>query len=137
MKAITLRQPWAWAIVYAGKDIENRSTNIAGGWRGPLAIHAGRTVDEEAMAVFRDTDGIPMPNLIDLLGVVMGVTTLDDNHAPHPDHGRCGFWAQPGTWHLRLGETRPLEHPVPARGALGLWRPDDVLGRRLAMELAR
>jgi len=25
MKAITIKQPWAWAIVFAGKDIENRS----------------------------------------------------------------------------------------------------------------
>lgn len=40
MKAITVRQPWAWAILYAGKNIENRSwrTHI----RGPIAIHAAK-----------------------------------------------------------------------------------------------
>jgi hypothetical protein len=27
VKALTIRQPWAWAVVYAGKDVENR------GWR--------------------------------------------------------------------------------------------------------
>jgi|SRR5579872_5573590 len=24
MKALSIRQPWAWAILYAGKDVENR-----------------------------------------------------------------------------------------------------------------
>ena len=24
MKALSIRQPWAWAILHAGKDIENR-----------------------------------------------------------------------------------------------------------------
>lgn len=42
MKAITLHAPWAWAICYLGKDIENRT------WKPPaeligqrIAIHAG------------------------------------------------------------------------------------------------
>jgi len=137
VRVITLRQPWAWAIVYAGKDVENRAANIAGAYRGPLAIHAGLTIDEDAMAVFRDTHGIPNPQALDLRGVVVGVTTLEDQHGPHFNYGRCGFWAQPDAWHLRLGETRPLVTPVPARGALGLWRPDALLGRRLVQELAR
>ena len=40
MKAITVRQPWAWAIMHGGKDIENRTRNIAGSYRGPVVIHA-------------------------------------------------------------------------------------------------
>lgn len=44
IKAITIKQPWAWAITrrattYAGKDIENRTWTTH--YRGPLAIHAG------------------------------------------------------------------------------------------------
>lgn len=31
-KALSVRQPWAWAIIHAGKDIENR---------GPIAIRKG------------------------------------------------------------------------------------------------
>ncbi len=38
MKAITLRQPWAWAIINAGKDIENRNWKTH--FRGKVAIHA-------------------------------------------------------------------------------------------------
>jgi hypothetical protein len=39
MKAITVRQPWAWAIINAGKDIENRTWNT--NFRGRVAIRAG------------------------------------------------------------------------------------------------
>lgn len=38
MKALTVQQPWAWAIFH-GKDIENRTQLWS--YRGPLAIHAG------------------------------------------------------------------------------------------------
>lgn len=33
VKALSVRQPWAWAIVHAGKDVENRN------WPTP---HRGR-----------------------------------------------------------------------------------------------
>ncbi|MBB3041198.1 hypothetical protein [Nocardioides soli] len=39
MKALTVQQPWAWAIVHGGKDVENRTQ--AWSYRGLLAIHAG------------------------------------------------------------------------------------------------
>lgn len=41
MRVLTVRQPWAWAIIHGGKDVENRSRNLAGDYRGPVAIHAG------------------------------------------------------------------------------------------------
>lgn len=52
MRILTVRQPWAWAIVHGGKDVENRTRNIAGAYRGPVAIHAGMRFDQsdEAMA---------------------------------------------------------------------------------------
>ncbi|WP_370194420.1 MULTISPECIES: ASCH domain-containing protein [Aurantimonas] len=37
-KAISIRHPWAWAIVHAGKDIENRDWPTR--FRGPVCIHA-------------------------------------------------------------------------------------------------
>ena len=39
----------------------------------------------------------------------------------------CSPWAIPGQWHIELADVRPLPEPVPAKGALGLWRlPEDV-----------
>lgn len=47
MRILTVRQPWAWAIIHGQKDVENRVRNIAGNYRGPVAIHVGLR-DEEA-----------------------------------------------------------------------------------------
>lgn len=38
MKALSIRQPWAWLIVNGYKDIENRSWRT--NYRGPVLIHA-------------------------------------------------------------------------------------------------
>ena len=38
MKAISIRPPWAWAILHAGKDIENRTWRTS--MRGTVAVHA-------------------------------------------------------------------------------------------------
>lgn len=38
MKALSIRQPWAWLIIHAGKDIENRSWRTH--FRGRFLVHA-------------------------------------------------------------------------------------------------
>lgn len=40
MKTLSIRQPWAWLILHAGKDVENRDwpTKV----RGPILIHAAK-----------------------------------------------------------------------------------------------
>lgn len=40
MKAISIRQPWAWCIVYGGKHLENRTWRTS--YRGPILIHAAK-----------------------------------------------------------------------------------------------
>ena len=49
MRALTVQQPWAWAIVHGGKDVENRTRNLAGSYRGPVAIHAGMQVSQDGV----------------------------------------------------------------------------------------
>ncbi len=39
MKAISIRQPWAWLVVNGQKDIENRTW--ATKYRGKVLVHAG------------------------------------------------------------------------------------------------
>ncbi len=38
MKALSIRQPWAWLIIHGGKDIENRSWHTK--HRGRFLVHA-------------------------------------------------------------------------------------------------
>jgi hypothetical protein len=47
LQAISVRQPWAWAIIYAGKDVENRSRDaVANGKRewGFFLVQKGGSV---------------------------------------------------------------------------------------------
>lgn len=46
MRILTVRQPWAHAIIHLGKDVENRVRNIAGSYRGAVAIHVAQRVDQ-------------------------------------------------------------------------------------------
>ncbi len=47
MKALSIQQPWAWAIIHAGKDIENRSWST--NFRGRVLIHTGKVYDDRAI----------------------------------------------------------------------------------------
>lgn len=38
MKALSIRQPWAWLILHGGKDMENRSRRTH--MRGRICVHA-------------------------------------------------------------------------------------------------
>lgn len=59
MQALTLWQPWAWAMAHAGKAIENRT------WKPPrsacgrmIAIHAGKTCDDRAIVEIAEEFGV-------------------------------------------------------------------------------
>lgn len=75
MKALSLRQPWAWLVVHAGKTIENRRWNTR--FRGTFLIHAakGMTFDEYAAAVaFAHATNagiiVPKPELLERGGII-------------------------------------------------------------------
>lgn len=61
MKALSIRQPWAWMILHAGKDVENR--NWCTDYRGWVAIHAakGCTHDEFEDAMLWIADRLAFP----------------------------------------------------------------------------
>lgn len=83
--ALSVRQPWAWAIIHGGKDIENRSwqaVNHGLKKRGRVAIHAskGMTKDEfESARDFMLSIGVACPAASDLLrgGIIGSVEVVD------------------------------------------------------------
>lgn len=144
MRILTVRQPWAFAIIHRGKDVENRTTNIAGSYRGPVAIHAaaawdwdvtypvGPTPHPTSMSLIRGAI-IGVVDLIDVhsASVIGGCGRMDNNCDEHPYGCRrhCSPWAMgptPDGWyqHLVLANPRALSEPVPFKGALGLRRLD-------------
>jgi hypothetical protein len=53
--ALSIRQPWAWAIIHADKDIENRSWRTK--MRGPVYIHAAKGMTQAEYKNFIDFVG--------------------------------------------------------------------------------
>lgn len=70
--ALSVRQPWAWAIAHGHKMIENRTWPT--GFRGRLLIHAGLTWDQAGktdLAKLRIAfPEIPWPAQFELGGIV-------------------------------------------------------------------
>lgn len=71
IKALSIKQPWAWLIVQGFKPVENRTwwTN----YQGPVLIHAGKRPDPQATRIsqlVREQFGIDIPEKLDLGGIV-------------------------------------------------------------------
>lgn len=127
--ALSVRQPWAWAIIHGGKDIENRSWHAVNKGRLDrsvrIAVHAakGMTRDEyeDALGFMRDVIGIcpPPPALLARGGIIGSVIVA----RVVKKHDSPWFFGPRG---LVLHSPRPCEF-IPARGALGYfqWSPAD------------
>ena len=135
VKALSIRQPWAWAILWAGKDVENRTWPLPARMLGKrVLIHAakGCTADEyESATVFirgasgvggREGHVLPLAELP--RGAIVGAATL-----LRCEHHGCGITSRwfVGPYGFVLGNVRALPTPVPCRGALGFFDvPPDV-----------
>jgi len=118
-KALSVRQPWAWAILN-GKDIENRSIAAVrhGMKTGRIALHAskGMTQDEyESARDFMESIGISCPRPDELIrGAIIGVVTVTEIVA---EHKSPWFFGPRG---LVLSDQVEVS-PIPAQGALGYF----------------
>jgi hypothetical protein len=142
MRILTVRQPWAWAIIHGGKDVENRVRNIAGDYRGPVTIHAGLRDDpngwDEYEAGWHDAASMSIAR-----GAIIGVVDLVDVHSVESciEQQRDGDWlvcserAERAGHHLVLANPRPLARPIPFKGALGLRRLDPATIHQIEEQL--
>ncbi|MEU6925509.1 hypothetical protein [Streptomyces sp. NPDC046631] len=114
MKALTVRQPWAGAIVHQEKRVENRTWKLPAKHHGArVLIHAGAQLDKNAK--------IYGPNF-GVYGAIVGIATITGYH--WSDDGTCcGPWGFESTYHWTLTAVTALPDPVPAKGALGFWTP--------------
>lgn len=126
--ALSVRQPWAWAIMHAGKDIENRSwqaVNHSLRQRGRIAIHAAKGMTREEYedakeTIERNAPFCPAPHELlrgGIIGTVEVIDVVDDHKSPW-------FFGPRG---LVLRSPEPCEF-IPAIGALGYfeWKPAAV-----------
>lgn len=156
-RLLTVREPWASAIIFGDKNIENRSQGFPKKYRGPLWIHASKEWSERGAfdpriretfaqgpfsyavrhrVAYRGRPPHPFHG-----GYVIGRAEVEDIH---PAAGCCEPWGEESypaanaegrpagvVTHIVLAERRALAQPIPAKGALGLWRPDEDLALEL------
>lgn len=126
--ALSVRQPWAWAIIYAGKDIENRSwqaVNHGLRQRGRIAIHASKGMTRDEYDDARGTieangHSCPPAHKLDRGGIIGSVDVVDVVDASSSPW----FFGPRG---LVLRDPLPCRF-VPAVGQLGYfeWSPADA-----------
>jgi hypothetical protein len=105
MKALSIRQPWAWAIIAGHKKYENRIWETS--YRGPLLIHAGRAFyEDEYRSVLkrarRDSFTVPDREAFERGGIIGLVDLVDIVTKAKRDP----WFAGPFGW--RLENPRPL-----------------------------
>lgn len=130
-KALSIRQPWAWAIMNAGKNIENRPRRF--NYRGPICIHASLYDNADAFiiaenAIWEATGGRgtgygkgPLPSDRQKRGGIIGTAEIED--CIEASDSPWFF----GPYGLVLKNVKPVDF-IPVRGALGLfdWRKNLV-----------
>lgn len=140
MKAITIIQPWATLIALGEKKFETRSWQTK--HRGPIAIHAGKKVDEaacreESIRKVLVEHGYTAYNLP--TGAILAIATLNrclksvdtwtdgyelENreliYSPEYEFGDF----TPGRYAWELIDVQQLQEPIPAKGQQGLWNWD-------------
>ena len=118
MRALSIRQPWAWLILHGGKDIENREWPTK--YRGRVLVHAGKGMtraEYDDAAWFADPRPgsalVPRPESLGRGGIIGSVDIVDcvERSDSRWFVGRYGFV-------LRDPELLPF---VPWKGQLGFF----------------
>jgi len=118
MRALSIRQPWAWLVVNGYKDIENRtwSTNF----QGRIYVHAGqRTVadDYPGQREYITRAGIVIPFHL-ARGAIIGEVTITGCLSASDSPWFCGPYG------FILEDPVAYETPIPWRGQLGFFQVD-------------
>lgn len=121
--ALSIRQPWADAIIWHGKDIENRDWPTR--FRGLVCIHAAKKWGREEkgdLTFVEDLTGTKLEDGPPLLGGIIGTAEIVDCVEASTSRwfmGRYGFV---------LANVQPYEF-IPVKGALGFfdWRNNLVV----------
>jgi hypothetical protein len=123
MKALSIRQPWAWLIVYAGKDIENRSW--FSNFTGTFFVHASKSMtrreyDECRLFVARIKPEIVIPPFHNFMhGGIIGEAHMADCVRTYPSDWFAGPWG------FVLYGAKELDF-IPMTGALGFFDVPDL-----------
>ena len=116
LPAISVRQPWAWAMLFAGKDRENRSWNLPEKFRNtPALLHASQRLDSDGLAWLKSS-GFEPPDDLTKGGIVGLVTFVSMTFKP-------SIWSIEGLKQWEITGVCRVEF-WPCRGAQGFFYVD-------------
>ena len=123
MKALSIKQPWAWLICAGYKDIENRTW--ATGFRGRVCVHAGKAVDDSgAIWLWENKE---MLGIQGCLGEWTAICNLWKQGAiiGEADIIDCVTWSNSpwfvGPYGFILQNPILYDKPIPYKGRLGFF----------------
>lgn len=126
MKALSLRQPWAFLVCAGIKPVENRTWRTS--YRGPIAVHAARQPDTVYVHRFAELlASLELPNELPRGGIV-GVVEMVDCVEQCDSPWFCGPVG------VVLADPRPLPL-IECRGLPGLFTLPDEVAARVAAAL--
>lgn len=115
--ALTVQQPFAWAICHAGKNLENRTWSPPASLLGhDIAIHAGKQISSgTAIGDLAVACGVRPDILTKVRSAIVAVVRLD-----RVTNTRENAWYfGPLAW--VFSQVRVLPDPITCRGSMGLW----------------
>jgi hypothetical protein len=131
MYGLTLHSPWAQAIVYGPKRVENRSWRPGAALGELIAIHCGETLDEEAVHMLRERDLYEYREELHHPGHIVGVARVVDVVEQSDDP----WFRGPLGWILE--DVRALDEPLATPGDRRLWLVDEELVAEIEEQIER
>lgn len=134
MKAISIRPPWAWAILHAGKDIENRTWKTK--MQGTIAVHASQTMSRQyyeasLKEIKKISPDVHIPTYDAMVrGAIVGIVDV----VGCEEHTKSK-WQVRDHYGFLLANPRVLREPIPCNGRLNFWEVPDDIARRILREL--
>ena len=117
--AISVKQPWAHAILRKGKNVENRQVNSH--HRGFIAIHASKyPMPFDHFEYLEEEYGIKLDRKKLDYGCVIGFAKVDDVILKKQVTGKTKKWFG-GKYGYVLKNVIILKKPVYTNGGRGLW----------------
>ena len=134
MKALSIKQPWLWAIICAGKNVENRSWKTK--YRGWIALHA--SAKPVPLGDFEMPRGVHCPDLKSLdFSAICGIARLVDIRTSI----RSKWFYRPGRGQVSYGwvleDVIQLKRPIACTGSLGVWTVSPRVRRAIQRQLPR
>lgn len=121
--ALSLRQPWAYAVLHLGKDVENRRWRSR--YRGRVILHASQTFDPVGLEYLRHA-GFEVPAALPR-GAYVGEVTVVSCVGAADCESPWGF----GPWCYSLERPAAYRTPVPGKGRLGFYHVPEEVRRSL------